>query len=171
MAMQSRARIAGHSIHQTLVPLPIGLLVGSVVFDVLHLVQGEARWALIAFWLIVAGCVTALIASPFGTIDWLAIPKGTRAKRIGTLHMIGNVIVLVIFAVSAWGRRESPETPALPYQLLGFAAIALAGLTAWLGGELVSRLGVGVTPGAHLDAPSSLTHPDLQPADARSSRP
>ena len=30
-------------------------------------------------------------------------------------------------------------------------------MTGWLGGELVDRLGVGVDPGAHLDAPSSLS--------------
>jgi hypothetical protein len=34
--------------------------------------------------------------------------------------------------------------------------IALA--TAWLGGELVDRLGVGVDDGAHLDASNSLSH-------------
>jgi hypothetical protein len=30
-------------------------------------------------------------------------------------------------------------------------------LTAWLGGELVDRLGVGIDNGAHLDAPNSLS--------------
>jgi len=30
-------------------------------------------------------------------------------------------------------------------------------VTGWLGGELVDRLGVGVDPGANLDAPSSLS--------------
>ena len=33
----------------------------------------------------------------------------------------------------------------------GFAAVA-----GWLGGELVERLGVGVDPEAHVNAPSSL---------------
>lgn len=168
--MESRARFAGHSLHQQLVPLPIGLLVGSVAFDVAYIVQGDPRWGLIAFWLIVAGLVTVLLAAPFGTIDWLAVPKGTRAKRIGALHGIGNLVVGALFLVSALGRRDTPETPALLWQLVSFAGIALAGLTAWLGGELVSRLGVGVTPGAHLDAPSSLTHAELQPADVRAGR-
>ena len=36
--MQSRARLAGHSIHTMLVALPIGLLLASVVFDALSLV-------------------------------------------------------------------------------------------------------------------------------------
>jgi hypothetical protein len=33
----------------------------------------------------------------------------------------------------------------------------LVSATAWLGGELVDRLGVGVDDGANLNAPSSLT--------------
>ena len=36
-------------------------------------------------------------------------------------------------------------------------------VTGWPGGELVDRLGVGVDPGANLNAPSSLSG---QPADA-----
>jgi hypothetical protein len=42
--------------------------------------------------------------------------------------------------------------------VLSAAGAALGGLTGWLGGELVDRLGVGVDDGANLDAPSSLTH-------------
>lgn len=38
--------------------------------------------------------------------------------------------------------------------------------TAWLGGELVDRLGVGVDDGAHLNAPNSLTHPTIDAGDA-----
>jgi len=34
-------------------------------------------------------------------------------------------------------------------------------VTAWLGGELVDRLGVGVSPNAHLNARSSLDGPEL----------
>ncbi|MFC7615071.1 DUF2231 domain-containing protein [Actinokineospora soli] len=41
--------------------------------------------------------------------------------------------------------------------VLSFTGFALSGLTAWLGGELVERLGVGVDDGANVDAPSSLS--------------
>ena len=33
--------------------------------------------------MIAAGVISGLVAAPFGLIDWLAIPDGTRAKRIG----------------------------------------------------------------------------------------
>ena len=41
---------------------------------------------------------------------------------------------------------------------LWFIDVAAALLGGWLGGELVERLGVGVTPNANLNAPNSLTH-------------
>lgn len=52
------------------------------------------------------------------------------------------------------GDRPYPGAIAL---ILSFAGIALAGVTGWLGGELVDRLGVGVDEGANLDAPNSLS--------------
>jgi hypothetical protein len=42
--------------------------------------------------------------------------------------------------------------------ILSFAGIALALVTAWIGGEMVYRLGVGVDQGANVNAPSSLTN-------------
>ena len=107
--------------------------------------------------MIAAGVVTGLLAAPFGAIDWVAIPSGTRAKRIGAVHGIGNVIVVLLFAGSWLMRGETPAAAAPFALVLSFAAGSLALFTGWLGGELVDRLGVGVDDGAHLDAPSSLT--------------
>jgi uncharacterized membrane protein len=90
-------------------------------------------------------------------IDWVAIPSGTRAKRIGALHGIGNVVVVLLFAASAWLRWDSPQTPVALALMLSFGGFVLALITGWLGGELVDRLGVGVDEGAHVNAPSSLT--------------
>ena len=100
--------------------------------------------------------VTGLIAAPFGLIDWLAIPARTRAKRIGTLHGIGNVIVVLMFAASAWLRWDVPQIPSVLAVTLSLVGFLLALVTGWLGGELVDRLGVGVDDDAHIDAPSSL---------------
>ncbi len=81
--MHARARLFGHPIHQMLIVFPLGLLATAVIFDVIHLVTGNIRWAEIAFWLIAAGILGGLAAAPFGLIDWLGIPGGTRAKRVG----------------------------------------------------------------------------------------
>ena len=155
--MESRAKLLGHPIHQMLIVFPLGLLAMAVIFDLLAIGLGSGYWSEIAYWMIAAGVVTGLLAAPFGLIDWLAIPSGTRAKRIGAVHGIGNVIVVVMFAVSWLMRGDVPRSPATLALMLSFAGGGLALFTGWLGGELVDRLAVGVDEGAHVDAPSSLT--------------
>src|ERR671911_2912658 len=98
--MESRAKLFGHPIHQMLIVFPLGLLAMAVVFDLLAIALADGYWSEIAYWMIAAGVVTGLIAAPFGTIDWLAIPPGTRAKQIGAVHGIGNVLIVLLFAVS-----------------------------------------------------------------------
>lgn len=167
--MESKARLFGHPVHQMLVVFPLGLLGGAALFDVLSRLMDSEQMALVAFYLIGAGVLSGLLAAPFGTIDWLAIPQGTRAKRIGALHAVGNVVVLLLFAASWWLRRDAPAAPLALAQVLSIGAAALSLVTAWLGGELVDRLGVGISNNAHLDAPSSL-QPERAPLQPRRAR-
>ncbi len=162
--MESRAKFLGHALHQQLIPFPLGLLVTAVVFDVLYLVTDSRDLATVAYWMIAAGIVGGLLASPFGTIDWLAIPSGTRAKRVGLIHGAGNYLLLVMFIVSWILRRDAPESPDALALALGIAGVVLLGLTGWLGGELVDRHAVGVDEGAHLNSPNSLSR---RPASER----
>ena len=155
--MESRAKILGHPIHQMLVPFPFGLLATAVIFDAVYLIWGNPAMATVSYWMIVAGIIGGLVAAPFGLIDWLAIPRGTRAKAIGLLHALGNVAVLLLFAGSLLLRRATLGPPDTAAFALALAGVALAGVTGWLGGELVDRLGVGVDDGAHLNAPNSLS--------------
>lgn len=156
--MESRAKLFGHPIHQMLIVFPLGLLATSLFFDVIALAVNHEGLFQASYYMIAAGVVSALIAAVFGLIDFLGIPKGTRAKRVGLLHGGGNVVVVVLFAASWLLRRGSPTDPATLAIVLSVAGFALAGVTGWLGGELVDRLGVGVDDGANLDAPNSLTH-------------
>lgn len=135
---------------------PLGLLAMALIFDVLHFAMGNGYWSEIAYWMIAAGVISGLVAAPFGLVDWLAIPAGTRAKRIGALHGVGSLVVIVLYAASWWMRRAAPQDPVTVAYVLSFAGGVLALFTGWLGGELVDRLAVGVDPGAHVDAPSSL---------------
>src|SRR5918993_5039771 len=141
--MESRAKLLGHPIHQMLIVFPLGLLAMAVVFDLLAIGLAQGYWSEIAYWMIGAGVITGLLAAPFGFIDWLAIPSGTRAKRIGALHGVGNVVVVLLFAGSWLLRSDAPQTPGGFALLLSFVACGLALVTGWLGGELVDRLAVG----------------------------
>ena len=165
--MESRAKLFGHPIHQMLIVFPLGLLATAVVFDILTMLTGNLRWTESAFYMIGAGVVSGLIAAVFGLIDFLAIPSGTRAKRVGTLHGVGNVIVVLLFAGSWFLRWPDPTNPGTVAHICSYAGAALSLITGWLGGELVGRLAVGVDEGANLNAPSSLSSGSTQPAHTR----
>jgi uncharacterized membrane protein len=157
--MEARAKLFGHPIHQMLIVFPLGVLGMSLFFDLIAL--GTSRPALLqaSFYMIAAGIITGLLAAVFGLIDFLGIPAATRAKRIGLLHGCGNVVVVLLFAVSWWLRRPAPSTPGTLPIVISAIAVGLALVTGWLGGELVDRLGVGVDDGANVNAPSSLSGP------------
>jgi uncharacterized membrane protein len=159
--MESRAKLFGHAVHPMLIPFPIGLFVTAVVFDIVHLLTGRATPTIVSYWMIAAGIVGGLAAALFGFIDYRAIPEDTRARRVGRIHGMGNLVVVLLFAASWWLRRASPAEPPAMALALSFLGVALASVTAWLGGELVERLGVGVDDGASLDAPSSLSVPTV----------
>jgi len=151
-------KLAGHAVHPMLIVLPLGLLSMGVVFDIVYLITKDNTFAEVAFWNIGVGIVGGLLAAVFGLIDWLAIPAGTRAKRIGLMHGGGNVVIVVLFLIS-WVLRlpNHAYSPDLVPFVLGLIGAVLALGTQWLGGELVYRLGLAVDEGANLDAPSSLS--------------
>lgn len=155
--MEARVKLLGHPVHQMLVVLPLGLLTGVVLFDVLYLIMGGDELRVVSYWLIPAGVLTGLLAAVFGFADWTKIPAGTRAKRIGMVHGGGNVVVVTLFALSWFLRGDAATQPPTLAYVLSFVGGGLAMFTGWLGGELVDRLGIGVADGAHLDAPSSLS--------------
>jgi hypothetical protein len=78
--------------------------------------------------MIIAGIVGRLVVAPFGLIDYLAIPSGTRAKSVGLIHGLGNVVVLLLFAGSWWLRYQefgnvAPFRPTNIALVLSFALL------------------------------------------------
>ena len=151
--------VAGHRLHQMLVVFPLGLLAGAVIFDIVHLANHEARWGEISFWLIAAGVIAALVAAVFGAIDWYGIPRHTQAKKTATVHGVGNVIVVALFVISWFVRMNAPQRANAASYVLDFVGLGIAVFTGWLGGELITRMGVGVHSELDLDAPPSVRNP------------
>lgn len=155
--MEAKAKLFGHSIHQMLIVFPLGLLGAGVVFDIVFLVREEQLFAAVAYWMMIAGIAGGLIAAPFGLLDWLGIPAGTRAKSVGATHGIGNVVVLALFAASVFLRGSETAAPPSAAYACSFLGLLVALFTGWLGGELVTRFGVGVHDDARVDAPNLRT--------------
>lgn len=151
------ARILGHQIHPMVIVFPLGLLAVSVIFDLAYLASHHEVFSETAYWNITAGILGGLLAAVFGFWDWLTIPRGTRAKRIGAFHGLLNVVVVALFAANWAMRRDEPfHAPTSTTIVLSVVAVLFALVAGWLGGELVERLGIGVWRDAEPNAPSSL---------------
>jgi uncharacterized membrane protein len=136
----------GHPFHPILVTVPIGAWVASVVFDLAALFTDEGdAFAEGAYWLVGIGIIGALLAAVFGLLDLMTIPRGTPAFRTGLTHMALNLVVVVLFAVNfavrAANGYEEFSTPGL---ILSLVALAVLGVSGWLGGKLAYRYGVRV---------------------------
>lgn len=163
--MESQAKLLGHPIHQMLIVFPLGLLGMATMFDGIAAATDNEQLSAAGHYMMGAGLVTGLAAAVPGAIDFLAIPSGTRANRVGWVHGVGNLIVTGLYAASWFARRDEPSRPSAKAKALSAAGLSLALVTGWLGGELVDQLGVGVSRDAHLDAPNSLSARHSEPAN------
>jgi nitrite reductase/ring-hydroxylating ferredoxin subunit/uncharacterized membrane protein len=129
-------RWLGHPLHAALTDIPIGLLVGVVILDVLGY-PGAADIAL------VATIFFMLLAAISGLADY-SDTSGTTLTR-ATLHATIMVVTLLILVVSALLRAGSPTDRTLPIALsiIGFLLISagafVGGDVAYLFGNMVSR--------------------------------
>ena len=147
--MASRASIGGHPIHPMLIPFPIGLLVFSVVADLIYLWRGNPIWRdYIAFYTLLGGIIGGAAAAIPGLIDWATLTD-RAAVKVANWHARVNITTLVIFIASFYLRTTSgaawmPSMPMLPFFLsvVGLIGLSIAG---WLGGQLVFAHGVAVT--------------------------
>lgn len=138
----------GHPFHPILVTIPIGAWISSLVFDIASffvdrpgfLTEGSR-------WLIGIGVIGAVAAAMVGLLDLFAIPTGTRAFRIGLLHMTLNLAVTAGYVANfVWRHSTAGEDAAVnlgPF-VLSLISVAALGLSGSLGGMLSYRFGVRV---------------------------
>ena len=136
----------GHPFHPIAVTIPIGAWVASFVFDLAAAFGEDAEaFATGAYWLIVIGCIGAAVAALVGLLDLSVIPRGTRAFRTALLHMTLNVAVLALFVVNLVLRGAQGTDAASGAGIaLSVVALAMLGVSGWLGGQLAYRHGVRV---------------------------
>ena len=139
------AAIGRHPLHPLLVPLPIGFLVGALVADIAFAASADAFWTRAAFWLLIGGVITGLLAGLAGIIELLGVPRA-RAMTSAWIHGLGNVVALVLALVNVILRWNDPVAPAGATGLvLSLVVVAILVVTGWIGGELSYRHGVGVS--------------------------
>jgi nitrite reductase/ring-hydroxylating ferredoxin subunit/uncharacterized membrane protein len=124
-------RWLGHPLHAASTDLPIGLLLGVVILDLL----GQTAAADIV---LVATIVTMLLSALAGLADY-ADTNGTALTR-ATLHSTLMVVALVLLVISAILRWGDPSDRAVPIALsiIGFLIVSAG---AFVGGDVVYVLG------------------------------
>ena len=144
--MRTPASIAGHPIHPMLVPIAIGGLILSFVFDIVCIASGKIDpWSAVAYYTMIGGIVGALAAAVFGFVDLVSLPAG-HTKRIGLTHMAINLAVVVLFICNAWMRSPDASPSGIPF-VLSLVGVGLLAISGWLGGKMVFEAGVGVSGG------------------------
>lgn len=109
--------------------------------------------------MIAVGTAVGLLAALTGTIDWVGIPAGSRAKMVGLIHGAGNYFILALFVISWFTRLNAQANPPIVAYVLTFLGAALLMGTGYLGGELMLHFGVGIEPGANVNASSPFDRP------------
>lgn len=139
-------RWLGHPLHGAVTDLPIGLLLGSVAFDLL----GQPGAAAVTLWLTIA---TMLAAAATGAADY-ADTDGTARTR-ATLHATLMVLALVALIASGVIRQAAGDpTGSAGMAAIGLSTIGLLLIVAggFVGGDVVYVLGNMVSRHAYRGA-------------------
>jgi uncharacterized membrane protein len=139
--MSTPASFKHHPIHPILIVFPIGLWVFSLVSDVIFMIAGNPVWKDVALYTL-GGIVGALLAAVPGFVDYFSM-KDSHIKKIGTTHMILNLLAVVVFAGSFFLRLNGVNQYFLPV-LVSLIGVILISISGYLGGEMVYVHGVGI---------------------------
>jgi Rieske Fe-S protein len=137
-------RWLGHPAHPAIVIAPLAGWFGGTLLDVVG--GSSARRS--AQRLIGAGTLAALPAAATGVAEWLTTSKAE--ERLGTVHAALADTTTVMFATSWILRTRRRHGAAVAVGLLG---AGLAGATAFMGGHLSYRRGVGIATTAFQSGP------------------
>jgi len=146
--MYSKVRIAGHPVHPMIVAYPIASYTGTLAAFAVYAANGNQFWLNLAIALSVVGSGTAILAAVPGFTDWLlGIPRESKAKAIGVIHAVLNVVALGLFIATAakyfphWNGPATSATLGLALSAAGVACTLAAGFFGW---TLVQDYHVGV---------------------------
>jgi uncharacterized membrane protein len=109
-----------------------------------------------AFYNIAVGLLFgALLAIVTGFVDYRGMIPSSRKYRVTTWHMLANLSLVFIFAISLGLRALELEAGRTPLYLLALSLIGLPLLLVgnYFGAELVYRMGMRVNTGRLVETP------------------
>lgn len=143
-AIESKAAIFRHPIHPMMIAFPTAALMATPLADGAAMATGDRFYRRASRWLLLGGLASGLAASAVGLIDYLGVEQ-VRRQPGAHVHAGGNALVMALAALN-FSRRDRDDEVDLDGGTfsLSLATAALLAVTAWLGGELSYRHGVGM---------------------------
>lgn len=124
-----------HPIHPTEVHMPIGLVVGALIFSVIATLFRRERLVLTPRHCILLALVWVFPTMLFGYMDWHHFYGGALLHPIKVKLAVAPILTLLLFAAFFLGRRYGAKsTKVIPLYFLCFCCVVVLG---YFGGQLV----------------------------------
>jgi uncharacterized membrane protein len=133
-----RGEWLGHALHPLLTDFPLGCWIGAGLLDLV----GGRRSRPAAQRLVGLGLLAVPATAAAGAADWSA-SEDPRARRVGTVHAVGNAVGSLCYLRSWRHRRAGRQARGIAW---GMAGGGFGWVTGYLGGHLTLVLGTGHGP-------------------------
>ncbi len=136
------------NLHPLFVHLPIALLTASWVFDLLGAAMKKQELERTAWWTLVAGSIglVGTLVTGLAAEGGVTITESAR-DAFETHEQLAFAVAAIYCTLLLWRfacKTRLPSRRTRLYQVLTFLGVTLVWATAWYGGELVFRFGIGV---------------------------
>jgi uncharacterized membrane protein len=141
--IHSRAAIAGHPIHATMIHFPVAALIGVIGSDLGYVFTSDPFWARVGLWLAGVGALGGWTASLAGAIDLFTV-REIRRMITAWCHALLAIMMLSLASLN-WIQRVNAVDAIYPWGLyLSLLTGFFIAITGIFGGQLVYEHAVGV---------------------------
>jgi uncharacterized membrane protein len=132
-------------VHPPFTHYPVALWTFAFVFDLLSLWAGNPM-VRAAFYNVAAGTVLAILTGAAGVLDYNKLPTRDPVRRVGMLHAMVMVGVVVLFVVDTWLHSFARYSSTAPLINVIVTGVGLCGLIVggYLGHKMVFDYGANV---------------------------
>lgn len=144
-----------HPLHPLLTDVPVGAWTLAIVLDLIALIFQVQNLGLASAIAIGLGVLAALAAIVTGFSDWMDVDPPEKA--LGIVHATFNIISTILFAVAffmLWGGGWVITVANFIVALIAYLVITLG---AFIGGDLVFRMGTMINRNAYRSGPKDFT--------------
>jgi nitrite reductase/ring-hydroxylating ferredoxin subunit/uncharacterized membrane protein len=140
-----------HPLHPLLTDVPVGAWTLAMLLELIALLFGVQNLGIASTIAIGLGVLAALAAIVTGFSDWMDVDPPEKA--LGMLHAILNIISTILFAVAFFMLWSSGWTVTVPAFVIALIAYLIITLGAFIGGDLVYRMGTMINRNAYRSGP------------------